>query len=938
MSTAFDKAKNIERDEEQKELDVKIVLYIGIFFDGTNNNKTQAMVGQFFRRKEIYKKHKIRLKKCGVNSLAEMLKHDRTFWEKGEGKGILNISEIDKIYGSGKVAENELDDDASVYGAKAAANYEEKSLGKDKNYKFLQKMSDLSNQESNWVQDKIAKSLGNGSTYTNVAILSSLFKKNEEEKDDCKIIREFIYIEGSGTDTGIKIWQHDIGSDITGLAFGLGSTGVVAKCREMSRRVKVLVDKYSIQQQNSNKGISLHFQIFGFSRGSTTARAFTYILNPKNSEFVPSMSDYELFTGIRNVFLPLHNEQNKSHIVEKKIDFLGIYDTDSSIGIMHEPLNQHVGDILKIQEYEEYSIYNKSIYHDKNVNDYGLNATPQAENVLHICALDENRSNFAIVDIQNSLGKNGTEIFIPGCHTDVGGGASLGLDGLKVVNKHKITNTEEIIKQLDDIIEVAKGTINTISSAKSTIENIRGVMQGLVLAQTGGGILNGVPLTIKKILATYVSVKETIHNANQTVHKIKDTVCETQEKIEGELQDSVEAQLPKEGANVINNIINKVLDKGGNSAESSCNALKKNDNLMTNGQIIGNLSESQLDKGMLTLPSNESKTFSNAQNTFSAIPNLGNDIIVLSTDVKTSAQGLLEKIKRKFHDLNLIKSVSDTIIDVVKDMQETVKETQDTLGCIKDIIKQPKKRLIDIQKTEMFVYNEIPAVYNTADDVLLGVGEEALKAQGWVSCNVQAHDGKGFAGRMASKELESASDTILLRNTKVLGGTDLQNVGIYKYSCPGYSNVSLKLMYDRSIEEGNVVFEQYPENNYGIPEDLNTFFNSVKQGTKGKQRYICVPKYKDDYRLLRCKYLHFSTNQQLLSLADNNLVNPPSVSTKLNNSKTVIMRRVYSGDGDEKELFLYDYGNNAQTELIIVPCNIKADDKFCVTSVKTNGK
>ena len=90
--------------------------------------------------------------------------------------------------------------------------------------------------------------------------------------------------------------------------------------------------------------------------------------------------------------------------------------------------------------------------------------------------------------------------------------------------------------------------------------------------------------------------------------------------------------------------------------------------------------------------------------------------------------------------------------------------------------------------------------------------------------------------------------------------------------------------------------------------------------------------------MLRCKYLHFSTNQQLLSLADNNLVNPPSVSTKLNNSKTVIMRRVYSGDGDEKELFLYDYGNNAQTELIIVPCNIKADDKFCVTSVKTNGK
>ena len=78
----------------------------------------------------------------------------------------------------------------------------------------------------------------------------------------------------------------------------------------------------------------------------------------------------------------------------------------------------------------------KSILHKDNVKDYGLWATSLAKDVVHICAMDEVRQNFALVDIQSSLDKRtGKEIFIPGCHTDIGGGAAIGMEGEKIINK-----------------------------------------------------------------------------------------------------------------------------------------------------------------------------------------------------------------------------------------------------------------------------------------------------------------------------------------------------------------------------------------------------------------------------------------------------------------------------------------------------------------------
>ena len=89
-----------EQDERQS---ITVDLYLGIFFDGTNNNKVQSMIGQFFRRKQIYNKHAKDLKSQGINSFEDFLTLDRNqvsnLATKDEQK-IFTVSELDRIYGT----------------------------------------------------------------------------------------------------------------------------------------------------------------------------------------------------------------------------------------------------------------------------------------------------------------------------------------------------------------------------------------------------------------------------------------------------------------------------------------------------------------------------------------------------------------------------------------------------------------------------------------------------------------------------------------------------------------------------------------------------------------------------------------------------------------------------------------------------------------------
>ena len=276
-----------------------------------------------------------------------------------------------------------------------------------------------------------------GYKYSNVAILRSLVKKIEPRRDQStgKVtgIRYSLYIEGSG-----KLWET--GSDFIGLGMGTGRTGVVGLVSKSMVFITDYLESHIPEEQFPN--VNLHFAVFGFSRGSTCGRLFSYLAT-KDPNTLPKKQEFKHYlpnSYWNNDQLLFLNKFNRSKI---SVDFLGIYDTVSSIGfllkddpstdyginsfhkIIHEKTKKtryvnNMHGLLRFTQDQKDARFN---YHCDNVTDYGL-YSPQNENVkhtFHICALDEYRENFALVDLGSKLNRC-CEVFMPGCHSDIGGG------------------------------------------------------------------------------------------------------------------------------------------------------------------------------------------------------------------------------------------------------------------------------------------------------------------------------------------------------------------------------------------------------------------------------------------------------------------------------------------------------------------------------------
>lgn len=651
-------------------------IYFGIFFDGTNNNKLQVMLGKRYRRDECLKSIIDKAQKCEYSwdqiqfllekgiikgevmcvgkrrdsddpnpvpteskmltkDVYEQLKRerhdnniifqpvvngnaivqvDRKSWEtpkkniyvdsgdgnsEGDvrGRGILTQCQIDELYFGYETDDNkyfveerishQLDDHDHLPNCnqQKADNIGWDRSEKTEHFSFASPKADVNKKikhdadsfrsEYSGKEKEIQtnyESTSQGSTYTNVVLLESLYDASLGIKDDGKTQHKFysIYVEGSGSDMDFRsmpAYLHIGGDGLFGLGKGTGGSGTVAKVRKVSRKVRSIVKGFA------SSAPKLSFDIYGFSRGATAARMYNYLLDPDNSlkdrlntvhEWnwfektglgLRDMNDYELLYGENERYLGEY---------DRTVRFLGIYDTVSSIGVFREnqlisslkvatvnalglgfsaldnlvnksrdlvskgfdygsskfiralyestldnPMafanvflmsqppdfyinTRHLGNeevlnrlisqypALKdtpvdtvrtqlktirkqvVEKYENYvngkylsdmeepdlPIFGKSKYHDQNVYDYGLFATNTAEEVFHICALDELRSNFALVDIQNSLG-NGLELFLPGCHTDIGGGCSLGRDGTKIANIAHVNGTPNFICRQD---------------------------------------------------------------------------------------------------------------------------------------------------------------------------------------------------------------------------------------------------------------------------------------------------------------------------------------------------------------------------------------------------------------------------------------------------------------------------------------------------------
>lgn len=265
------------------------------------------------------------------------------------------------------------------------------------------------------------------SKISNPAILSALYitkdRINSEDSND-KFLH--LYIEGSGT-KGYQMKNQaadfllNNGKPVNGLGFGLGPTGVVAK---VSKALTYIATRIEAEELNKKTIIDkIHYYVFGFSRGSACARLFSFIVSrsagesagilPKEGEFKSYLSK-KYFKNGKVSFLD-------SYKGKMTVDFLGIYDTVSAIGFLKDA----DGSVNKLRTAYLLDSDYWNNFHLKNATHYGLYSPnfSMVKSTCHICALDEFRANFALTDIgKAATSGNNIELFLPGCHSDIGGG------------------------------------------------------------------------------------------------------------------------------------------------------------------------------------------------------------------------------------------------------------------------------------------------------------------------------------------------------------------------------------------------------------------------------------------------------------------------------------------------------------------------------------
>ncbi len=346
--------KDKEDPDEKTKLPLK--LYFGVFFDGTSNNMIQSEIAKKIKQKnksKIENQDKNKEYKF-YNSINKQYKEDSDEWELVVSEDIAN--------------------------------------------EFVDGANQLQAVENGSIQKTIEKG------YSNIAILHSIYKGVEKEQESGSKTKIYnIYVEGPGT-------EHDSDSKFAGpmgSLFGKGETGVTRLVQKAMDMIHLrMYELFGTGYDISNSEI--HFHVFGFSRGATAARLFSYCVaeeNRKVCDGVPEKYDKDNEMVFLNDFV-----EHGLKWENINVDMLGIFDTVSSCGG------------ISIDSYEN------------NTTEYGLYSPTfnRVKNVMHLCALDEFRSHFAITDIGSAAETKGPEIFLPGSHSDIGGGYINGVEDYSV--------------------------------------------------------------------------------------------------------------------------------------------------------------------------------------------------------------------------------------------------------------------------------------------------------------------------------------------------------------------------------------------------------------------------------------------------------------------------------------------------------------------------
>jgi hypothetical protein len=180
-----------------------------------------------------------------------------------------------------------------------------------------------------------------------------------------------IYTEGIGTT------NRESDNFFPGMSLGIGVTGIAAKVEQgISSAISNICARAHSCGGMGHKIEYIHVDTLGFSRGAAAARYCIW----KCMQFTGRTLKERL-------------EAKGLTVGEVVVKFVGLYDTVASYGMKHS----------------------------NDTAELHLDAISVAEKVVQLAAAEEHRANFRLTNI-NSTGSRGREIFLPGAHSDIGGG------------------------------------------------------------------------------------------------------------------------------------------------------------------------------------------------------------------------------------------------------------------------------------------------------------------------------------------------------------------------------------------------------------------------------------------------------------------------------------------------------------------------------------
>ncbi|TQV88043.1 T6SS phospholipase effector Tle1-like catalytic domain-containing protein [Aliikangiella coralliicola] len=231
--------------------------------------------------------------------------------------------------------------------------------------------------------------------------VSNVGKMEEYVDKACDVDNsEAFYVEGMGT--------IDRSTDtFLGKALGQGEAGIGARAKSgFNQIIWAIQDWYQPDDIIIEK---ITIDAFGFSRGAATARHFiNYVLDEA------PFQTYKLSRQLKRVGF---------EIEKIEVEFVGLYDTVASLGL--------------------------PIEHKLNAKLLRLNAVSFANQVVQLAAAEEHRANFSLSNIDSAGGK-GKEIYLPGVHSDIGGGYVDNALEAQIINKRLRAQLEEEMQQLID--------------------------------------------------------------------------------------------------------------------------------------------------------------------------------------------------------------------------------------------------------------------------------------------------------------------------------------------------------------------------------------------------------------------------------------------------------------------------------------------------------